>query len=242
MYVGFQVLAVLIVFIIFWYGVSIFYRGIKTKQLRLLCEQQKAIVLTYDDGPSAKLSGELVMLLKERQKLSTFFFLGNAAQEHEQTAAMIAEQGNDIGSHTYSHSNAWKTNPWHHFLDIKSGRSSLTAIGMGTSLFRPPYGKVTLGVLIQAFFAKTELVFWTIDSQDSWDRRSIPDILEDIRKNNGGVILMHDRERPLRGPSPEKHPEYLIALTTAILDMADEEEYNVIRFTDLHAKSKVNLS
>lgn len=238
MYFFFQMCVTAVFFALAWYGASVFYRGQKTKQLKELCSQKKAIVLTYDDGPSENLSARLIALLSERKQFGVFFLLGEAVQEHSEIANRIAAEGHDIGSHTYFHTNAWKTNPWRHFKDIKSGHAALTRNGMQTSLFRPPFGKATLGVLFQAFCSRIELVFWTIDSQDSWDRRPIPDILDDIRKQNGGVILMHDRERPLRGPTPEKHPDYLMALTSAILDMADEEGYNIMRFTDLKHADK----
>lgn len=233
MFFWLQILGVFVLFIALWYAISIVYRRFKTQMLQKLCAEQKAIVLTYDDGPSDTLTEQIAELLKARSRRAVFFMLGQAAQDGSQTAQMIKQQGHDIGSHTHFHSNAWRSTPWQHAADIKHGQASLAQIGIKTNLYRPPFGKSTLGSLIQAALSRSEMVFWTIDSQDSWDRRPIPDILDDIRRNNGGVVLMHDRERPLRGPTPEHHPDYLIALTTAILDLAQAEGYDILRYTDL---------
>ena len=98
-------------------------------------------------------------------------------------------------------------------------------------MFRPPYGKTTLGTLIAGwgqYFA-----FWTIDPQDSWDRRPVADILAEIDQKGGGVILMHDFDLPRRGPNPAAHPAYLLDLTEALIGHAAAKGYRILRLGDL---------
>lgn len=235
---GFQLLVIVGCIVCFWYVISLFYRKRQTGRLKRACANGKVIVLTFDDGPSASLTAKILTLLKKRKQPATFFVLGDSVAKLPDVVKQITEDGHEIGSHTYSHSNAWKTSPWGYSADIIAGKSALSDVGIETNLFRPPFGKSTFGVLIQSWLSGLKLAFWTIDSQDSWDRRAIPDILDEIRSNNGGVILMHDRERPLRGPSPEKHHDYLLKLTTAILDLAEEHEFKVMRFGELAMKIK----
>ena len=61
---------------------------------------------------------------------------------------------------------------------------------------RPPFGKITLATLLQAWIKHQKLAWWTIDSKDSWSTpRPIEDIVNQVKIDGGGVILMHDHDR-----------------------------------------------
>ena len=59
------------------------------------------------------------------------------------------------------------------------------------------------------------------------------DVLAEIDRKGGGVVLMHDVDRPRRGPSPEAHPAYLLELTEALIGHAATRGYSILRFGDL---------
>ncbi len=214
-----------------WFGLPLLHRRIVTARLERLCKQHRAIVLTYDDGPSAGMTPTVADLLTQHGAKATFFMIGGCAQMHPALVTRLVGEGHEIGSHTQNHSNAWKTTPWGAMHDLVAGRQTLDRLGVSTRLFRPPYGKTTLGTLMAGLGQR--FAFWTIDPQDSWDRRPVADILTEIDQKGGGVVLMHDFGLPRRGPDPAAHPAYLLALTEALISFAGANDYRILRLGDL---------
>lgn len=218
-------------FLALWFGAGLLHRRTATARLARLCRQHRAIVLTYDDGPNPAMTPVLADLLAKTGTKATFFMIGDFVQAAPQIAARLAAEGHEIGSHTQHHSNAWKTTPWAAMHDLLAGRRTLARLGIATATFRPPFGKTTLGTLLAGwgqYFA-----FWTVDPQDSWNRRPVADILAEIEAKGGGVVLMHDVDRPRRGPDPAAHPAYLLALTEALITFAATKGYRILRLGDL---------
>lgn len=217
-----------------WFGLPLLHRRIATARLARLCKQHRAIVLTYDDGPSAGMTPAVADLLAQHRAKATFFMIGGFAQMHPALVTRLVGEGHEIGSHTQKHSNAWKATPWGAMRDLVAGRQSLARLGVPTRLFRPPFGKTTLGTLIAG--SGLGFAFWTIDPQDSWNRRPMADILAEIDQKGGGVVLMHDFDLPRRGPTPAAHPAYLLALTEALIGHAATKGYRILRLGDLPAR------
>ena len=97
--------------------------------------------------------------------------------------------------------------------------------------FRPPHGKITLATLLQVWMNKCRLAWWTIDSSDTWATpKSVEAVLDEIRRQGGGVILLHDHDR-------SGHPEreaYVLDLTRAILEMARNERFRVCKLSAVY--------
>lgn len=222
---------------VLWFALPFALRLIETRRLRTLCAQKRAIVLTYDDGPSQTVSPALAALLAERQVPATFFLLGGNAAAHPETVRKLHQDGHEIGSHTRDHSNAWKTSPGRALRDVQSGRAILNDLGVPTRLFRPPFGKTTLANLVQRLTSRLRFAYWTVDSRDSWDRRRVEDILSEIEAQGGGVVLMHDFDVPRRGHDPAAHHDYVLHLTEALVDFAKEKGFTCMRFGDLFSGS-----
>lgn len=216
-----------------WFAVPFALRLAETRKLRKLCASKRAIVLTYDDGPSQTVSPALSALLTERQVPATFFLLGGNAAAHPEMVRKLHHDGHEIGSHTRDHSNAWKTSPGRALRDVQAGRAVLRELGVPTRLFRPPFGKTTLASLVQRLLARLRFAYWTVDTRDSWDRRPVDDILSEIETGGGGVVLMHDFDAPTRGPDPTAHRDYVLRLTRALVDFAEDNGFTLMRFSDL---------
>lgn len=214
-----------------WFGLPALIRRIATGQLAAACRASKAIVLTYDDGPNATTTPALADLLKRAGAKASFFVIGTRALAEPAIVARLVAEGHEIGNHTQNHINAWKTSPWSAIQDLSSGQQTLARLGIRTTIFRPPFGKSTLGTLIASLSLK--IAFWTVDTRDSWNRRPIADVIAEIEAKGGGVVLMHDVEQPRRGPSPASHPSYLLEVTEALIEYAEAGSYRLLRFGDL---------
>src|ERR1700756_4822101 len=66
------------------------------------------IALTFDDGPSAKLTPRLLDLLGAHHIKATFFVIGQNVAEQPEIVARAAREGHEIGNHSWSHPNFGK--------------------------------------------------------------------------------------------------------------------------------------
>lgn len=189
----------------------------------------RTIALTYDDGPGADLTKKILALLKAYDVRATFFMLGKKITTDLEMPHMLVQAGHEIGSHSFQHLNAWKRSPLAVYRDINRGIVSIKAFSQ-SSLFRPPHGKPTLATMAQVWFNECRHAWWTIDSTDTWPiPMPIEGVIERIRSDGGGVILMHDHSRP-NNPEREK---YVVELTKSILELARKEGFKVCRMSEL---------
>ncbi len=98
-----------------------FWRRYRMNRIRKEVVKNRILALTYDDGPSAALTPQLLDLLQRRRAHATFFMLGRNAQQHPQIADRVIQEGHDIGCHSDQHLNAWKALPWEAVADIDAG-------------------------------------------------------------------------------------------------------------------------
>jgi len=197
--------------------------------LKRKCRMSRTIVLTYDDGPSAELTKKILALLKAYDVRATFFMLGNKVTADLGMPHMLVQAGHEIGSHSFQHLNAWKRSPLAVYRDIKRGLVEIRAFGKPL-LFRPPHGKVTLATMLQVWFNQCRHAWWTIDSTDTWPTpMPIEGVVDRIRRDGGGVILMHDHSRP---NNPEREA-YVLELTKCILELARKEKFKLCRMSEI---------
>ncbi|WP_242946795.1 polysaccharide deacetylase family protein [Clostridium haemolyticum] len=65
---------------------------------------KKKVYLTFDDGPTSKVTLDILDVLKEHNVKATFFVVGKEIQNRETVLKKIYNEGHSIGLHTYSHS------------------------------------------------------------------------------------------------------------------------------------------
>ena len=74
-----------------------------TENEKITEHKKKIIYLTFDDGPSYKVTNKVLDILKENEVKATFFLIGNQIKDKEDVVKRIYEEGNSIGLHTYTH-------------------------------------------------------------------------------------------------------------------------------------------
>ncbi len=63
----------------------------------------KVVYLTFDDGPSANVTPQILDVLKKYRVKATFFVLGHLAEKNPGVIERMAKEGHAIANHTYSH-------------------------------------------------------------------------------------------------------------------------------------------
>jgi peptidoglycan/xylan/chitin deacetylase (PgdA/CDA1 family) len=223
-------LAVIAIVGMVWFVPPHLLKMAQVTHLRDRCHDGRLVVLTYDDGPGRNVTATVMSVLLEYQATATFFVLGQKLSENSALIEQLIAAGHELGSHSYNHLHAWKRDPVSIMVDAQKGLAILRSVAKCQS-FRAPYGKLTFGVLIQMWAQGCRQAWWTIDSTDTRETpSSIDTILQKVRKDGGGVILMHDLDRPNK---PE-HEKFVIELTRALLELARSEGFKVCSFREVY--------
>ena len=155
---------------------------------------EKKIALTFDDGPT-ELTPKFLELLQKHQQKATFFCIGKQIEKYPEIFKKIIEQGNEIGNHSYSHSNkigffsAKKMNE-----EILRTDEIILKIGsLKTKLYRPPFGITNPNIAKAITKNNKKSIGWNIRSFDTAihdEEKILKRILPNIKP--GGIILLHD--------------------------------------------------
>ncbi len=149
---------------------------------------EKAIYLTFDDGPIPEVTPWILDILEKYQAKATFFCLGKNVNNNPALYKMLMNAGHSIGNHSYSHPNGWKTHTKNYIEDVEQ-----CSCLVSSSLFRPPYGKIKPS---QFRLLKRKYIFimWSVMSGDFDPFLDKERCLETILKNtsNGSIVVFHD--------------------------------------------------
>lgn len=100
-----------------------------------------AVALTFDDAPT-EYTRVVLDQLGEKDVLATFYMIGQAMEEHPETAREIAAAGHEMGNHSYSHQRMVLKSRKFIESEIQKTNALIRSTGYGGPItFRPPYGK-----------------------------------------------------------------------------------------------------
>lgn len=149
--------------------------------------------LTYDDGPNAGTTMQLLNALRAGGARATFFIWGQHAQQNPNLLRAEVSAGMWIANHTMTHPHLTQIGEPAAFNEISQAQQVIRQIsGITPTLFRPPFGETNAQVRAdEARLGLTE-VLWSVDSRD-WAGASTAQIVQAASTlRAGGIILMHD--------------------------------------------------
>ena len=157
------------------------------------CTISKCLALTFDDGPSEH-TDRLLDILKNSDTRASFFPLGHRVWAFSGQIARMAEEGHDVGSHSWIHRNL----PRFSFATILDDLSGTTNVVQSVTdkpvrFFRPPYGNTNHNVNNIITDLNQQTVLWSIDPWD-WQNKDAIYICDHVASHAhpGGVVLLHD--------------------------------------------------
>ncbi len=104
-------------------------------------EESSCIYLTFDDGPSDRVTPKILDVLKEKKVNGTFFVVGSHVEYRPALTQRIVEEGNSVGIHSYSHDyKQIYASPTALLCDVEKCSRVLQSIGIYTRLYRFPGG------------------------------------------------------------------------------------------------------
>ena len=189
------------------------------------------VYLTFDDGPSARNTPELLDILGAAGVQGTFFLVGNHVRRHPALARRIVQEGHVVGNHTHMHPNLSRKPVVLVQQELEAcQRSIMEVTGAMPRLFRPPYGARRPAVLQVARQMGLTPVMWNIAALD-WEEPPVDWMLDEIRKGmqtnaargRTNNLLLHDGSQ-LDGDQPLNRAPSL-AVVSALVKRPD------LRFT-----------
>ncbi len=153
------------------------------------------VAMTFDDGPHATLTPELLNLLAAHHMKATFFVVGENAAEYPDILRRVVREGHEIGNHSWSHPNFGKMSDEGIRSQLQRTDDAIrAAIGTRPTLMRPPYGSLSSRQKhwIHEQFGY-RIILWDVDPLD-WKRPGAAVIRNRIVKEArpGSIILAHD--------------------------------------------------
>lgn len=183
--------------------------------------KDKAVALTFDDGPSRDNDGKIIETLQANGAHATFFVLGNRARVDGDIMQMITGAGCEIASHSWDHPQLSKIK-WKKVKSQLKRTDDIVAKllnGYQITLLRPPYGSISKTMRKKI---DKPMILWSLDTLD-WKTRNAKKIFNRVKKEvkDGDIILMHDI-----------HPETAEALTK-IVPWLSEQGYDMLTVSEL---------
>ncbi len=160
-------------------------------------EPEKLIALTFDDGPTAGATDDLLDGLAARGVRATFFLCGYRMELFPELPARIAQYGHELAVHGFSHAYLQNLSQEAVESELSDTAALITELsGCAARTFRPPGGLYSDAVRSAAEETGLYLALWSIDPHDWRDRDAAliaRRILSEARP--GCVVLLHDLYR-----------------------------------------------
>lgn len=150
--------------------------------------KEKCVYLTFDDGPIPEVTPWVLETLAAFNAHATFFCVGENVNNHPDIYKQVLDAGHRTGNHSFHHIKAWNTPKAIYMKDVSMANELI-----GSRLFRPPHGQLTLA-LIRAIRKNFSIVLWSVLSYD-FDQSITPEKCLSILiryTRPGDIVVFHD--------------------------------------------------
>ncbi|MCR4765850.1 MAG: polysaccharide deacetylase family protein [Bacteroidaceae bacterium] len=168
--------------------------------------EEKAIYLTFDDGPIPEVTPWVLDKLDQHNVKATFFMVGDNVRKHPDIFRMVIERGHSIGNHTMHHIKIFDRNSLRYLDDVREADKNIidnlpegfdsTKILANNQcrLFRPPHGFMNHYQYQKVKRAGYKVVMWDLVTRDYSNKLHPPQVLSNVLRytRNGSIITFHD--------------------------------------------------
>ncbi|MGA8942905.1 MAG: polysaccharide deacetylase family protein [Thermoactinomyces sp.] len=154
---------------------------------------EKKIALTFDDGPDARYTGQILDILKRYNVSATFFVIGKQVQYFPEVVQRMVREGHVVAGHSWSHPNLAKLSDAQVRQEIvRTNQAVKNVTGKNMAMIRAPYGSVKgkEKVINQMGIS---IVGWNIDTWDWKAGRTPRQVTQAVLQNlsPGSIVLKH---------------------------------------------------
>ena len=168
---------------------AVFLRWIYPHALWRMDKREKAVYLTFDDGPIPEATPFILDTLERFGAKATFFMVGDNAQKYPHLLAEVKARGHRIGNHTYNHIGGLRWWSWLYLANVVKANKILK-----TDLFRPPHGWMKIMQYRVLRHCGFRVVMWDVVTRDYSRCLTADDVLPNVKRYTrpGSIITFHD--------------------------------------------------
>lgn len=151
-------------------------------------KHEKAVYLTFDDGPIPEATPFILDTLKEYGVRATFFMVGDNVRKHPEVYERVMAEGHRIGNHTYNHIGGFR-----HSVKFYNENAEKANELLHTDLFRPPHGWMRWDQY--AWLGRRyRIIMWDLVTRDYSKWMTAEDVVWNVKRyaRNGSIITFHD--------------------------------------------------
>ena len=175
------------------------------------------VALTFDDGPHLSITPQIVQTLRDYDAPATFFIVGSMLSDPDSwplVEAMVEDPLFEIANHSYTHADLSSLSPTIRDEEFDDTTGLIETFDVDVRYFRFPYGASDCDAVDAARDRGMHVTGWHVDTVD-WCYAAVGSVgtcrtrdywripseyendmlgftMEQVRRFNGGVILMHD--------------------------------------------------
>ncbi len=188
-----------------------FLRWIYPNAIWRMDPSEKAVYLTFDDGPIPEATPFVLDVLRRYGIRATFFVVGDNVRKHPDIFRQVVEAGHRIGNHTFNHiggfrwpsdkylSNTDKAQEIIESMMPAAGDAPAQPATAPAPLFRPPHGWMrTMQYKVIRHYGY-KIIMWDLVTRDYSRRLTADDVLANVKRyaRNGSIITFHDSLRSI---------------------------------------------
>lgn len=168
---------------------AVFLRWIYPHALWRMDKREKAVYLTFDDGPIPEATPFILDTLERFGAKATFFMVGDNAQKYPHLLTEVKARGHRIGNHTYNHIGGLRWWSWLYLANVVKANKILK-----TDLFRPPHGWMKIMQYRVLRHCGFRVVMWDVVTRDYSRCLTADDVLHNVKRYTrpGSIITFHD--------------------------------------------------
>lgn len=152
-----------------------------------------SIYITFDDGPHPENTPLIIDILEKHHTKVTFFMTGIEMEKYPKIVDEVIKAGHQIGYHSYNHTSLKTLTLKLLVHDLKKGQEIAARHGFLMSLYRPPFGDLTIFSFFYLIFSGWKIIMWSKDSRDSYDSPELIKHTVSAKTIKGGeILLFHD--------------------------------------------------
>ncbi len=224
-------LILLIRYALNWLATSYKYQ-LFGKMISRVNTNEKAVALTYDDGPNSPYTDDLLDVLQEFDAKATFFAVGESIKSNPDVTRRLIAEGHELGNHSYSHKQLVNISLDTIRSEIQKTDDVISDLGFKANThFRAPYGLKRIRLPWELAQRKKVSILWDVDPKD-FENPGPETIADSIVQNvkPGSIVLMHDGMQ-----DGDRNRSQTVAATKLALQQLQQEGYQFKTISELMA-------
>lgn len=167
---------------------AVYLRWLYPKALWRMDRRERAVYLTFDDGPIPESTPFILDILRRFGVRATFFVVGDNVRKYPDLFQQIIDEGHLVGNHTHNHISGFRHTVRDYMFNVEKANAYIRS-----HFFRPPHGWMRLAQY--AWLSRRyKVVMWDVVTRDYSKWMTPDDIVNNVKcyVRNGSIITFHD--------------------------------------------------